>query len=644
MKKYIRVLSLVSAVVMAAAAFGVNAMAAKNDVTEEKMMNSDTEKEMLSSVGSVSKMYVTAAALQLCEQGKLNTEEKVTAYLPEFRMEDPRYKDITVRMLMNHSSGLMGTTSADFLLIDDADIKVHDGFLKELSGQRLKADPGEYSSYCNDGFTLLELIVERVSGETFTEYIGNHISRPMNFEKTGTPWNRMRDEDQVSVYSGRKEVFPEYCMAVGSGGILSTASELCRFGTAFFRGNDVLLSDETKKMMEQTNAGDEYEDGFGLGWDSVSDPDYSKNNVTVLSKGGDILTQHAELLTAPDQKISIAVLSSGGSSSLDKLMAEALLDIALEEKGIKTEHSKSEIKELKDSVPEKYRQYEDIYISGSGVFRVSFPDMKYMQTEQLDSGRKNVQKYFYTDDDCFVSGEINSEGVIKKKKDTVILNFRKRDGKDYICSVSESGNTETGIERSSGYLLQRAGENQVSSDVMKAWEEREGKKYLFCSGKYSNVYYMENPVYRTEKITGAAGYFGYRRIVSADCAKADMQIPGSSGRDLSDVKFVTENGAEILCLADSGMRFVSEDAVPVFSPETEKAELRSGTASWYRLSGLSGTTLTFDIPEKAAVYVYDKFGNVLYSSYMKNYGNSVPMPDEGFIVFLGEDGASVGIS
>jgi len=64
-------------------------------------------------IGSTSKIFTAAAILLLCEDGKVNLDQPVTTYLPEFRMTDPRYQAITVRMLINHSSGMPGTNARD---------------------------------------------------------------------------------------------------------------------------------------------------------------------------------------------------------------------------------------------------------------------------------------------------------------------------------------------------------------------------------------------------------------------------------------------------------------------------------------------------------------------------------------------------
>ncbi|MBP3272930.1 MAG: beta-lactamase family protein, partial [Ruminococcus sp.] len=96
--------------------------------------------DTVSAIGSVSKMFCTTAALQLQERGLLDIDAPVTEYIPGFTMRDERYKDITVRMLMNHTSGLMGMMYDDMMLYDDVDCGYHDRFLENLKNTRLKAD------------------------------------------------------------------------------------------------------------------------------------------------------------------------------------------------------------------------------------------------------------------------------------------------------------------------------------------------------------------------------------------------------------------------------------------------------------------------------------------------------------------------
>lgn len=83
--------------------------------TEDRPLTNGT----MYGIGSVSKIYTTAAVMKLVESGTLSLDTPVTKYLPEFKMADPRYKDITVRMLLNHSSGLWGASHSGGFLFED---------------------------------------------------------------------------------------------------------------------------------------------------------------------------------------------------------------------------------------------------------------------------------------------------------------------------------------------------------------------------------------------------------------------------------------------------------------------------------------------------------------------------------------------
>lgn len=248
-------------------------------------------------VGSISKVFTTVAVMQLVEQGKVNLDYPVTTYIDDFKMADARYRDITVGMLLNHSSGLLGSTLINSQFYGDNDHSTYDNFLELLSTQRLKADPGAFSVYCNDGFTLAELLVERVSGKTFTEYLEEYISKPMSLHDTKTPMDNINDSQMAGIYNpGSLSALPyETLMMIGAGGIYSTAADLCRFSRAFFTDNNTLLTNSSKKAMGEKeylkgrwmDDKDSYS-GYGLGWDTVNTYPFSENNMKVLAKGGDL--------------------------------------------------------------------------------------------------------------------------------------------------------------------------------------------------------------------------------------------------------------------------------------------------------------------------------------------------------------------
>ena len=89
---------------------------------------------------------------------------------------------------------------------------------------------------------------------------------------------------------------------------------------------------------------------------------------------------------------------------------------------------------------------------------------------------------------------------------------------------------------------------------------------------------------------------------------------------------------------------ISEKDIPVFADDITSVELSTGDAGWYKIDGAKDRTLKLSVPDNAAVYVYDKYMNIKYSSYMVGYGNEVPLPEYGMIVFIGETGQNVELS
>ena len=301
------------------------------DVSSDTASTQTTADERIYCLASVSKVYVTAAVMQLVDQGLVDLDAPVTEYIPDFTMADPRYTQITVRMLMNHTSGIMGTTLLNEGLYEDYDVDLHEVLLNNLATQRLKADPGAYAAYCNDGFGLLQLIVENVSGMSYTDYITNELAGSIGLSHTGTPCNAYEIGNPIDVYVNNLPYDYEYCMDVGTGGVVATASDVAMFGSSFFTGNESLISQELVDEMELcwTDSDNEYRDGCGLGWDYVEMLQYEQAGVQIVGKGGDVLTMHSQLMVAPENEISVAVLSSGGSSTIDQDMALEIMDIAL---------------------------------------------------------------------------------------------------------------------------------------------------------------------------------------------------------------------------------------------------------------------------------------------------------------------------
>ena len=202
----------------------------------------------LYNIGSISKVYVTAAVMKLVEMGKINLDTPVVQYLPRFKMADPRYKDITVRMCLCHQSGLPGThwknsfTYAwlDHYFEDEYDYYAH---------SRLKAAPGTYTTYCNDGFSLAEMVAVEVSGMALSDFLRKYILAPIGALSTCASDRLPIGHDHVVM---KTSAGMEYLSVVGAGGINSDMMDVCRFGNSFL--THAVLSAESCAEMAKPHA------------------------------------------------------------------------------------------------------------------------------------------------------------------------------------------------------------------------------------------------------------------------------------------------------------------------------------------------------------------------------------------------------
>ena len=129
-------------------------------------------------IGSVSKMFAAVAVMQLVDLGLVDLDKPLVKYLPSFRMADPRSDKITVRMLLNHTSGIPGTryTSAETTVAVPGYAQA---VLASLADQRLKADPGAFAVYCNDGWTLCDPLVAAVTKMSYVDWVKQKIFAPL---------------------------------------------------------------------------------------------------------------------------------------------------------------------------------------------------------------------------------------------------------------------------------------------------------------------------------------------------------------------------------------------------------------------------------------------------------------------------------
>jgi CubicO group peptidase (beta-lactamase class C family) len=599
------------------------------------------EKNSLFGIGSTSKMFTTTAVLMLSDQGKINLDDPVVSYIPEFQMADERYKQITVRMLLNHSSGIMGSTFINGFLFNCPNTLTHDNLLSNLATQQLKAAPGEYSVYCNDGFTLAEIVVEKVSGMSFTDYIRQNITEPLNMSNTYTPQDDFDRSRLVRTFVNNEQTPIDTINVIGTGGLYSTAEDLCKFGQIYMSapGNSTaanLLSEGARlaTMQKEYKKGfgpDQKEGllGYGLGWDSVDAYPYSGYNIQPLIKGGDTLLYHSCLIVIPEYNMAFAAVISGGTSIFGQVMGqELILETLSAEKDIKKIIPPEDIKApVLSSMPSDETRYMGIYASSEAVMNVVVGNDGKMTISSLSRENVPVEKYLYTSEGLFV----NEDG---SKKLTFV---EEANGKTYIWVRWLINIPGLGQASMSSYNYEKIQPNNIDAATQSSWDERNGNiYYLINENSHSQQYYMPAGMYfeitTNEKLPGYAVNY---KIVDKDKAVQDVQIPGMAGRDLSNMEIMNIGGIEYLFMND--MIFISEKAMTDLSTKDNTVITieENGYSQWYTVNpGDTGKIMTVNMPENASFAVYDTESCIYFS--VVNGNQPVVLPENGKVVFLGE--------
>lgn len=625
-------------------------------------------------IGSTSKVVTAAAVLKLAEDGLIDLDTPLTEYIPDFHMADSRYRSITPRMLLDHTSGLQGSSLANSMLLGDNDTYNHDHLLASLSTQRLKADPGAFGTYCNDGFTLAELLVERVTGMSYSEYLAKAFAAPLNLKNFLTPQDTFDRSRMASTYDAKTGALlpTEHPNVIGSGGMLATAGDLCRLSQIFMDSPGQakgILSSSTAKSMEYSQylelvGGADLDStlSYGLGWDSVNTYPFNQYNLRALSKGGDTTSYHSSLIVLPEENISCAVLSSGGSSTFNQLAAQEILLTYLEETGrIRRDDTKkgpsfSEGSSQTVSVPEKLTALSGWYI-GKSIYRLEISKDGQMAITDCSSYSEPTHTYAYQPDGTFLSARghyIDSSGSLTATGNGQLgqtsLSFQTReDGSVWLMGQTYEYFPSLGQTAMYLPLAQKLSDiSAPQADAMSAWQERNNREYFLVSDKYTSTAYLNTAATKLKVMEEPSGYLAFLQsgfspalIADSTHARFFQQLPGQTGRDLSDYGIYEKNGSEYL---DTGSyRMISETSVPALPQAGLTVTIpEDGETQWFTCGPeFYGSRVAVTYPDTGAFFLYERQTKetvCIQSSYTLASGSAFAIPSNGLLAFAGTPG------
>ncbi|MEU6859331.1 serine hydrolase domain-containing protein [Glycomyces sp. NPDC046736] len=260
--------------------------------------------ETLMPIGSVSKGFTALAVMQLVEAGEVALDEPVVSYLPEFATADGRGADITVRQLLNHTSGLSDAVHHESAIAQPDSLAEA---VKAVSTVDLAADPGAEHHYHNPNYQIAARIVEVASGQSFEDYLRERVFAPAGMDATLALVNETDPVEGLAEGHNRwfglnlvREASDRFVS--GSAGIVSTADDLAAWLLVNAGTGEPLVSPAT---LEAMHAPSSPEVAYGLGWDT-----YEVDGTPQTVHTGSTFTYTAEIRLLPESGYGFAVMSN----------------------------------------------------------------------------------------------------------------------------------------------------------------------------------------------------------------------------------------------------------------------------------------------------------------------------------------------
>lgn len=275
-------------------------------------------------LGSITKQFTAVSILMLMEQGKLNLEDDISKYLPDYPTKG---KKISIHHLLNHTSGIKSYTDmANFMKLARTDMTPAE-LIDVFKNEPMDFDPGEKWHYNNSGYILLGYIIEKVSGKTYADFIGQNIFKKLGMTHSWYGDHKTIIPNRASGYqpldSGYANAdFLSMTLPYAAGSLMSNVDDMLLWNQAIH--NNTLITKESKEKAftnYTTNSGEPVYYGYGWQPDEI-------NGSPSIEHGGGIFGYTTMGVYVPGENVYVIVLTNtNGRSPTDLAIKMAAIAI-----------------------------------------------------------------------------------------------------------------------------------------------------------------------------------------------------------------------------------------------------------------------------------------------------------------------------
>lgn len=276
--------------------------------------------ETVFEIGSITKQFTAACILLLQQDGKLSVDDRISRHLAD---TPPAWSNITVRHLLNHTSGLKNYTGLNGFEMTKRLTQAQ--FIKAIGAQPVDFAPGEQAKYCNSGYNLLGFIVENVSGKNYWAFLAERIFGPLGLTTATNRDPAFVVPNRASGYIRKRGALlnrdGDLTDVFSAGAIVATVGDLAKWNAAL--DTDRLLTAASRAQMwtsGKLNSGQDCH--YGFGW--RVDPYQGHRN---LGHSGSTSGFSASLQRFPDDQVTVIVLCNSDEPNIATTIARGLASL-----------------------------------------------------------------------------------------------------------------------------------------------------------------------------------------------------------------------------------------------------------------------------------------------------------------------------
>lgn len=271
-------------------------------------------------IGSLTKQFTSAAIMKLVEQGRVRLDDDLSKYVPQFPLQG---KKVSIRQLLNHTSGIHSYTSASAWQKTWNDPLSPDAIIRFVAADTFDFAPGTAWRYNNTGYVMLGMVIEKASGQKYAKYLDAQLFKPLGLERTSYCPSKTADPAFALGYSKAptgtvRAKFLDLSHPFAAGALCSTVGDFVKWQRALAGGRVVSPASYALMSTEDTlNNGKKINYGFGLF------PGMFHEHKTVSHTGGIPGFATAETYV-PDDTLSIVVFTNYDAESPQGLVQNLL--------------------------------------------------------------------------------------------------------------------------------------------------------------------------------------------------------------------------------------------------------------------------------------------------------------------------------